>query len=98
MVKKCQFWSTFRVMNVHVEVGRWSKKGKILFSSSLQIKNRKGRNVRSSDRKREGINEEEKMETSKERRSKGCNEEETMAIKKKGDYIHYCLLLFFIAF
>ena len=98
MVQKCSFLFMFRIKIVYAEVGRWSKKGKILFSSSLQIKNRKGRNVRSSDRKREGINEEEKMETSKERRSKGCNEGEMMAIKKKGDYIHYCLLLFFIAF
>ena len=30
MVKKCFFWSTFRIENVLVEVSRWSKKVKIL--------------------------------------------------------------------
>ena len=35
MVKKCQFLSTFRVRNLQVEVGRLSKKDKIMSTQLL---------------------------------------------------------------
>lgn len=54
-----------------------------LFSSYLQMKNRKGSNERSKYRKKAGTNEEEKMETIKERNSSKCSKWEKEAMNQR---------------